>query len=146
MRGVPLQPGDHAFVNPVHRAACRECRDRYNAWQRNYRLTRGKTRATRGPIRRKEDFVALGELYGDGLRDAILRHLQAYPNGLAARDIARALGMSCPDGTGQTRVKYQLRRLAGEDRAVSRDEPRADGSARTCRCWYPAGILEAVSA
>jgi hypothetical protein len=138
VRGTPLQPGEHSIWVRRHRAACRECRNRYNAYGRRRRLAAGATRASFGAVRTSEELARVGELYGDKLRNAVTRHLCAHPVGLTARDIARALRMANPDGGGQIRVRYQLRRIENGGQAVYRDELRADGSARTCRRWYPA--------
>lgn len=142
MRGVPLKPGEHSAWSKEHLKACRECKDRSNARDRA-RYAAGGTTA-RGPYRTRETQEAAGELYGPALRHAVFRHLLAYPvSGLTALEIARALRMRDPEGGGQIRVRGTLRTLEAGGQAGYRTEPRSDGSARTCRRWYPAAVLEA---
>jgi hypothetical protein len=94
-----------------HLKTCRECKDWHNARDRARYAAAGGISA-RGPYRTRETQEAAGELYGRALRDAVFRHLLAYPvSGLTALEIARALRMRDPGGSGQIRVRGALRAL-----------------------------------
>lgn len=127
----------HSAGSRRHRAGCQDCRDKFNALERDRRIASGETTS---PYRARAELTALGELYGDDLRNAVRKQLFAYPVGLTALEIARALHMTDPEGGGQIRVRYQLARMEAGEQAAYFDEPRADGSARTCRRWYPAAV------
>ncbi len=137
-------PERHFPGSRRHRAGCRECRDKRNAYTRAWRLATGKTAAPRGARAAREDLSARGELYGDDLYRAVYRHLLAHPvAGLTAYDIARALRTQSPGGGGQIRVRHQLARLEAAGNAGWREELRGDGSGRTCHRWYPSAVLRA---
>ena len=76
-----------------------------------------------------------GELYGEELAAAVLKHLHEHPVGLTSREIARAFHFRSPDGGGSMRVLFQLWKLFHVGKVGYVVTPRLDGSNRTTRRW-----------
>ena len=116
----------------VHRlngeTPCRASLDAQNDYKRE--LIAHRT----GPPRRYSGRVP-GELYGEELAAAVLKHLHEHPVGLTSREIARAFHFRSPDGGGSMRVLFQLWKLFHVGKVGYVVTPRLDGSNRTTRRW-----------